>query len=72
MTQLVKHAPPVNKKNPTTSTWQHQRRAITISLTINLAIARVDDATYVLRGVNYLREAHVLPVVPYVIRMKSD
>lgn len=30
--------PPSNKKNPTTSTWHHQRWAITISLTINLVI----------------------------------
>jgi hypothetical protein len=28
MTQLVKRAPPLNKKNPTTGTWGHQRRAI--------------------------------------------
>jgi hypothetical protein len=25
MTQVVKHAPPGNKKKPTTSTWHHQR-----------------------------------------------
>jgi hypothetical protein len=24
MARLVKHAPPFNKKNPTTSTWHHQ------------------------------------------------
>jgi hypothetical protein len=29
LTQLVKRAPPLNKENPTSSTWHHQRRAIT-------------------------------------------
>jgi hypothetical protein len=39
MTQLVERATPLNMKTPTASTWHHQRRAITISLTMNLVIA---------------------------------
>jgi hypothetical protein len=38
MTHLVKDAPPFNKQNPTISKRHHQRRAMTISLTINLVI----------------------------------
>jgi hypothetical protein len=40
MTQVIKHAPPVIMKNPTISTWLRKRRAITISLTTSLLIAR--------------------------------
>jgi hypothetical protein len=39
MTQLVKHAIPFHKKNPTSSTWHYQHQEVTISLTMNLVIA---------------------------------
>jgi hypothetical protein len=40
ITPLVKRAPPLNKKNPTTSTWHHQRRTISLFfMTMNLVIA---------------------------------
>jgi hypothetical protein len=37
----VKRVPPFNNTNPTSSTWHRQRREITISLTVNLVIARL-------------------------------
>jgi hypothetical protein len=46
MKQMVKHATTINKKSFTTSTCNHQRWAITISLTTNIVIV---DALRMLR-----------------------
>jgi hypothetical protein len=40
MPQLVKRAPPYNKKKPTTSAWDHQRQAMTRLIVKEIVIAR--------------------------------
>jgi hypothetical protein len=62
MPQMEKHAPPNIEKNLTSSTWHHQRRAITTSLPLNLVI--VDDATYLLWSFACYSVAHVSPIAP--------
>jgi hypothetical protein len=40
VTQLVNRAPPLNEKNPTTTSWPHQRRAMTRFNVKEIVIAR--------------------------------
>jgi hypothetical protein len=62
MAKLVNRAPPLNKKNSTTSTWCHQRWAITKCIVQEIVISGVDDATYLLWGFSCSWVAHVLPI----------